>query len=214
MTTAPDDRPDTAPGQELFLDARSLRAIAHPVRVRLLGLLREDGPSTATRLAAVLRLNSGATSYHLRQLAAYGLIAEDTERGSARDRWWRAVHPSTRYDVGTLLDSEPERGTAYLHAVALVHAERARAAVAGLPAEAPEWARELSLGDYSIRMTPAEAAELRAELHEVLARHHAAHGEDAPGSRPDADLYVVQVQAFRRPASEGTEDSRSSGSDR
>lgn len=86
----------TAPGQDLFLDTRSLRAIAHPVRVRILGLLREEGPSTATRLAAQLRLNSGATSYHLRQLAAYDLIVEDTERGSARDRWWRAAHPSTR----------------------------------------------------------------------------------------------------------------------
>lgn len=76
-------------------DAMALRALAHPVRMRMLGMLRVDGPATATSLAARLGLNSGATSYHLRQLARHGFIEEDTERGNARERWWRASHEST-----------------------------------------------------------------------------------------------------------------------
>src|SRR5690606_19778936 len=50
-------------------DAMALRALAHPQRMRMLAMLRIDGPATATALAERMGLNSGATSYHLRQLA-------------------------------------------------------------------------------------------------------------------------------------------------
>src|SRR5690606_34588991 len=76
-------------------DAMALRALAHPQRLRMLGMLRVDGPATATSLAQRMGLNSGATSYHLRQLARHGFIVEDETRGNARDRWWRAAHEST-----------------------------------------------------------------------------------------------------------------------
>ena len=36
------------------LDDRALRALAHPLRLRILSLLRHDGPATATLLAARL----------------------------------------------------------------------------------------------------------------------------------------------------------------
>jgi predicted transcriptional regulator len=62
-------------------DPRSLRGLAHPLRLHLLGLLRADGPATASQLAARTGQSSGATSYHLRQLAAYGFVVEDTGRG-------------------------------------------------------------------------------------------------------------------------------------
>ena len=67
-------------------DARTLRGLAHPVRVRIIGMLRQDGPSTATKLGERLGLSSAATSYHLRQLATYGFIAEADELGQGRER--------------------------------------------------------------------------------------------------------------------------------
>ena len=67
----------------------------------MLGLLRSEGPATATTLATRLGLNSGATSYHLRQLEKHGFIVEDTSRGNARDRWWRAAHQSTQTESRT-----------------------------------------------------------------------------------------------------------------
>src|SRR5262245_28458635 len=72
MTTDNPLPPDFDPEHEVLLNERSLRALAHPVRVKLLGLLRIEGPATATGLAEKLGLNSGATSYHLRQLAGAG----------------------------------------------------------------------------------------------------------------------------------------------
>ena len=54
-------------------DVRALRALAHPLRNRLLGQLRLNGPATASQLGRVVGESSGSTSYHLRQLAAVRL---------------------------------------------------------------------------------------------------------------------------------------------
>src|SRR5215831_7404684 len=90
----------------ISVDAGNLRGIAHPIRVRLLALLRDDGPSTATRLAARTGLNSGATSYHLRQLERFGFVVED-ERTGGRERWWRAAHRvTTSRDLASLKGEE------------------------------------------------------------------------------------------------------------
>ncbi|WP_372969413.1 ArsR/SmtB family transcription factor [Microbacterium sp.] len=70
------------------LDSGSLKALAHPLRVRIYDLLSERGPQTASSLAALIGETSGATSYHLRALAAHDLIREVTGRGTARERWW------------------------------------------------------------------------------------------------------------------------------
>src|SRR5918992_6259749 len=75
--------------EHLRLDSRQLRVLAHPLRSRLLSALRLDGPATATGLAAATGSNTGATSYHLRQLAAVGLVVEEAGHGRGRERWWR-----------------------------------------------------------------------------------------------------------------------------
>ena len=72
------------------LDPPALKALAHPLRVRILGSLRRTGPATATVLAGRLGESSGLTSYHLRVLAAHDFVVEDTEQGAGRERWWRA----------------------------------------------------------------------------------------------------------------------------
>lgn len=81
------DREDTR-----TLDAGALKALAHPLRVRIFDLLAERGPQTASSLAALIGESSGATSYHLRALAARDLIREVPDRGTARERWWERPH--------------------------------------------------------------------------------------------------------------------------
>jgi Winged helix-turn-helix DNA-binding len=73
--------------------------LTHPIRPRLLELLQQEGPATATSLAARIGRSSGVTSYYLRVLADSGFIVEDTERGNARDRFWRAPHRSTGFTL-------------------------------------------------------------------------------------------------------------------
>ena len=55
-------------------DPRALRALAHPLRIQLLGLLRREGPLTASEAGRRLDESSGITSYHLRQLERFGLV--------------------------------------------------------------------------------------------------------------------------------------------
>src|SRR5688500_9678439 len=86
------------------LDASSLKALAHPLRLRLLGLLRVEGPATATQLAERVGESSGSTSYHLRQLARHGFVEDDPQRGNARERWWRATHQMTSWESGEFRD--------------------------------------------------------------------------------------------------------------
>lgn len=74
--------------RQTVLDAGALKALAHPLRVRMFDLLSERGPQTASSLAALVGETSGSTSYHLRALAAHDLIQEVEGRGTARERWW------------------------------------------------------------------------------------------------------------------------------
>lgn len=70
------------------LDTGALRALGHPLRVKIYDILSQYGPQTASSLAAQLGESSGATSYHLRALAKHDLIQECADRGSGRERWW------------------------------------------------------------------------------------------------------------------------------
>lgn len=73
------------------VDAAALKGLAHPLRVDLLDALSVGGPATASALAEQLSESSGATSYHLRQLARHGYIEDDPDHSGGRERWWRVV---------------------------------------------------------------------------------------------------------------------------
>lgn len=178
-------------------DIAGLRALSHPVRLRMLGLLRTEGPATATSLAQRLGLNTGATSYHLRQLAQHGFIEDDPERGTGRDRWWRAAHDATRTDFDGAGTSD-EDVEAYLATVALLYGDRLRAAVAERAFLPDEWRSVGTLSDWEIRLTPARADALVLSLAEMI--------EEAEDSEEDgAAPFSVNLNAFPRPGALGPE---------
>ena len=74
--------------EDRVLDTGALRALAHPLRVRIYDILSQYGPQTASSLAERLGESSGSTSYHLRALAKHDLIREVEDRGTGRERWW------------------------------------------------------------------------------------------------------------------------------
>lgn len=171
-----------------------LRALAHPVRLRILGILRHEGPATASGLASRLGLNSGATSYHLRQLAQHGFITDDAERGTGRDRWWKAVHQSTRMDPATLAEPEQDTFDAYIQAVAVVYTERLQRAIEERRMIPQEWQDASTLSDWAPRLTPARAKELIDALSAVMEEW-----EEDPEGTEGAESFTVSLQAFVRP---------------
>ena len=77
-------------------DPRALRALAHPARLALVGLLRREGPLTATQAATHLDDSPSNLSFHLRQLARYGLVKE-AGGGHGRERPWQATATFTNW---------------------------------------------------------------------------------------------------------------------
>ncbi|MEU9672710.1 MULTISPECIES: ArsR/SmtB family transcription factor [Streptomyces] len=177
-TSHPSDDPSLDEGS-VVLDAKGLRAMAHPVRVQVVGLLRKHGPSTATRLAERLGVNSGTASYHLRQLGAAGFVEEDTERGNARERWWRSVHRTTWFNDPELAEREPEAALAYQQSVASLYALRAQQTLNELQTMPRVWRDRFDLSDWVLRLTPEETAALYQELGDVIGRYRRDTPENA-----------------------------------
>ncbi|MFI0896680.1 ArsR/SmtB family transcription factor [Streptomyces sp. NPDC020983] len=184
------------------LDPRSLRGLAHPLRVRLLGALREFGPATASALAGRLGESSGATSYHLRQLAAYGFVVDDPGRGTGRERWWRAAHRGSRVDSVTEFMRHPDpevRGAinTLLYAQAVAHSEELGTWL-GTMGEWPEqWQEAFDVSDYTLHLTPLLARELGERLHALVDSYRDRLPE---AEAADAARVRVHVHAFPRHA--------------
>lgn len=169
-----------------------LKALTHPVRVRMLGMLRIDGPATATTLATRLGLNTGATSYHLRQLAQHGFIVDDESRGSRRERWWKAAHSSTNAQREDLPDDASGREVldAYLQSVVLTYTQQLQQAIAERALLPKQWRDASTFSDWTARLTPAQAESFKERLIALLAEM-----EDDP----DGEVFTFQVNAYPWP---------------
>ena len=175
-------------------DIASLRALSHPVRLRMLTLLRGEGPATATTLAQRLDLNTGATSYHLRQLAQHGFVVDDDERGNGRERWWKAAHQATITGDAPVRPEDQEALDAYMQTVAVIYTQQLQAAVEEMSLLPRRWRDASTLSDYHVRVTAEHAEALTTKMHDIFMELH----EDADDD-PDAVDFVFQFQAFPRP---------------
>ncbi len=174
--------------------------------MRVLAALRTAGPSTATALAQRLGLNSGATSYHLRQLAAYGFITEADELGNRRDRFWRVPERETATPGAAASGrgakapvTDVDARAAYLQARLIEHTDAAQAAVEGHAALERAWSDATDFATHIVRLDPARAEALFAKVGALV--EEAARESDTEQARP----YVVQVQGFVAPGEAGAE---------
>ncbi|MFE6665153.1 winged helix-turn-helix domain-containing protein [Streptomyces sp. NPDC057697] len=195
-----EDRPTEA---MMRLDAHSLRGLAHPLRVRILEVLRSDGPATATMLANRLGEDSGNMSWHLRQLATHGFIAEDKERGTKRERWWFALHKYIAVEQSDFLSEQELRGLLSTLKKAVI-TEQFRRAEEFTDQDWPaRWQEAAAVGYWRFRLSSSELGELRTELAALFERWEArraedperSDGEDGPDARDVQDV-VLQFQGF------------------
>jgi DNA-binding transcriptional ArsR family regulator len=164
------------PAQDSLLTPGSMRGLVHPIRLRLLDLLQADGPATASGLGKRIGQSSGVTSYHLRVLAEHGFIAEDTERGTGRDRYWRAVHRTTSFTF-RMSDAPPtpeavEEAEQFIRLVAEESHRRTMAAISTITAQRDDLAeRPWTVSEWPLQLTLEEARELRATVSELITRY-------------------------------------------
>jgi len=172
-------------------DLETLRALAHPLRMRLLVALRLEGPATASELGRKFGESSGATSYHLRQLHRYGFVEDDDGQPSRRERRWRAAQEWTSLAVTDFLYDPAGRS-----ALRVMERERLEFIVRLMQAwyaERATWPREWTEAtvdsDARLWLRIGELEALRADLGTLL-RDYAGR-QAAPGDPDAAPVYVV-----------------------
>lgn len=194
MSDSSRELPIFDPTQDLEFDPRALRGLAHPIRLRLRSELVERGPATATQLAARTGESSGTTSYHLRQLASYGLVIDEPALGNGRERYWRALHRSTWFDMSVAKLDDPGLGGEYLRAVARVYAERIVRFADSIEAASEQlgagWAGTANMSDWPLDVSLEEAEELVRHFHELCVPYR--HDPDRP--RTSTRRVVMQFQ--------------------
>ena len=182
----------TSGSRSLRLDSAAVKVLAHPLRSRLLSALRRSGPATATTLARELETNTGATSYHLRQLESVGLVV-DTEAGAGRSRLWRAATRSHGWEPSDFAGDE-EATTAlnwlmrhYLSQLVTSY-QRWLDVEESWPAE---WRDASSLDDDVVVVTAGQLRALREEISSLLERYRT-----AGAGQPDARRVAVHHAAY------------------
>jgi DNA-binding transcriptional ArsR family regulator len=179
-------------------DPRAMRALAHPLRLRLLGELRITGPSTVGMLSETVDESPANVSYHLSTLAKHGFVVEVPERArDRRERWWAAAHDTTSWEPVDARD-EPERQAAsgaLRRAIIERYSQTLQAYLELEPSLDKDWVRGTSSSDSNLHLTATELQELRAELEALAARW----AERSDPDREGAEVVTLMYHAFRRP---------------
>lgn len=177
----------------VHLTQEMVRALAHPLRMRILGTLRVDGPSTSTALAERLETNTGATSYHLRQLADVGLVEEDDRDEGGRRRWWKASHESMSWR-DTEHDDDPEARAAADWLIRSSHRNYGQWVDDWHHARTQwpvEWRDASDQSDFGIRVKPDRLAELNKRIGELIN----SYDDPDEGAEPVAIVYYSLPRA-------------------
>ncbi|MEL4320046.1 winged helix-turn-helix domain-containing protein [Leifsonia sp. YIM 134122] len=179
-------------------DPKSMRALAHPLRLTLLGLLRSDGPAPVGRLADAVDEAPGTVSYHLGTLAKWGYVVEAPELASdGRERWWRAAHDTTHFEPLELRD-DPARLAASVAMRQMFLQHNLSEQLQALEAEATlesEWLAASSSGDFLAHLTLEEFAEMTGEFDALVTKWWDRGRTTREGTRVVRYLY----NAFPRP---------------
>ena len=175
------------PEPRKLTDAKTLRALAHPVRIALYEeLAYSGGAMTATELGKRIGETPTTCSFHLRQLAKYGFV-EEAGGGKGRARPWRltslgwdipvAHDPATQIAGDTVLRLSRER--------AFARYQRWQEAKAAYP---EQWREAADDSEYVTYLTTEELKQVKQEMHAVLERFWERLAD--PAKRPPGALPV------------------------
>ena len=174
-------------------DPAALRAIAHPIRLGLVGLLRREGPLTASEAGRRLGESSGSTSYHLRQLERFGLVEEAGER-RGRQRPWRATALYTSWPSAPESEELAEASLVLDRLVVNRYAERLALWIETRGDEPRDWVDASSFGESLLYLDVEELAALRDGLR-ALAEPYLDRNTSSelrpPGARPVAFVQIA-----------------------
>jgi DNA-binding transcriptional ArsR family regulator len=186
------EKPHRKPSSKPTGDPRVLRALAHPVRNRILDELSASGPLRAADVAEDLGIPANQASFHLRSLAKYGLVEEDLEAArDRRDRVWRLTQQEGwSIDLGEIEKAPGGKAasTVFRHQ----RAAEAHAIVEEAFGDRREPDTHRSITDGALRLTKDEADQFTKESSELINRwNERTRGRD-PRRRTYTLLQILQ----------------------
>lgn len=196
--------PEGAPPRPIdrVVDARRMRAVAHPMRIALLEALGREGALTATQAAELLDDTPGNMSWHLQTLAKYGFV-EEAGGGRGRSRPWRRVADSLDFVTET---GDAEQ-TAAGEALEAVYVERNTARLRewwsrrrGYPAK---WRKAAMTADSVVYLTAEELKQLGEDIRATWEPYRARSRDRStrpPGAQP---VHLVYYSHPLPPSSTG-----------
>lgn len=201
-----EQRKTTGQPERRVLDAGAMRALSHPLRVRIYDLLFHEGPQTASTLAEILGESSGATSYHLRILARHNLIREVEGKRSGRERWWERPVGGIIFD-NHAVEGSPAAEAALQVAVAEVLRQRGQELMdhftGHIERESAEWVDASMAAASGINMTAAQTREVIDELQAVVEaaaeKYRGQKGPDVRRVSIRTDVFPLQERTNRTP---------------
>jgi DNA-binding transcriptional ArsR family regulator len=183
-----------------FADFGVLKALANPLRQKIMERLALEGPATSTMLAHALKVTSGATSYNLRVLAEHGFVREVPERGRGRERWWRIVGRDLRLPVGSSQDGETQAAAKEVLRLWFATDLETFDTYLREGPDTGEWAGVMPYSRGAIQVTSAGLAAFFEDYIELIKRYQAS-GDDVP---PGARTVLTRFLAFPAPTDRNT----------
>lgn len=173
-----------------------LKALTHPVRLRLLYALRANTSMTATQLGDLVDESPASVSYHLRKLAEHGFVTEVENGTDKRQRWWsETTKDGFSWSENDFSDSPEGMAVAKASKDSWLAHQWSR--LRDFDRTSESWGREWVDAAFStddvFRLTAAETTEMGAEIRAVIDKWRR-HGENAPPA--DRELVMVLSHAF------------------
>jgi DNA-binding transcriptional ArsR family regulator len=180
--------------RRLLDDPRSIRALAHPLRLELMSIVGRSGRITTADAARELGISHGLASHHLHQLAKYGFV-EQVGGADNRERPWRLV--ATSFDRAEGLTQTPA-GAAAVAVYEQVVAERAVESLLDWQDRSDRWPsawrEHAGIGRSTVYLTEPEFAGLVTEINALIARYTDERPLDDLASRPAGSMPVDLVR--------------------
>ena len=185
------DEPARPPGprRRLLDDPRSIRALAHPLRLELQSIVGRSGRLTTADAARELGISHGLASHHLHQLAKYGFV-EQVGGADNRERPWQLVATSISHEG---IEEKPG-GAAAVAVFEQVAAERTLESFLDWQERRGHWAagwrEHAGVGSSTVYLTEAELAALVGRIEAVMTELVEERPLDDLSSRPPGSVPV------------------------
>ena len=148
-------------------DPAEMRALAHPLRLKILDALRRQDTITATQASELTGESPANCSFHLRTLAKYGYL-EEAPGGSGRQRPWRRSADRLRFSLRHADPAARALASELVERIADRREDQLRNWFRHHDDYPVEWQDAAFVSDRVVYLTPAEAAEFDRRFDELV----------------------------------------------